>query len=133
MPMPPTWCWWLKGIGWSRTSPARVTYPERLISRMRYSAPATRKAAPKMLTFESVLVLRWKTCATLGPVQAIAEIAQARQDVLAVVELAVHRRRVQGRVGDFRLQPADPLRSGHDREHAHAAHAQLAQRQQRHH
>src|SRR6266536_3035221 len=42
--------------------PAWVTYGERLISAMTNSDPATRKTAPKMLSFERVLVLRWNVC-----------------------------------------------------------------------
>jgi hypothetical protein len=37
-----------------------VTYGERLTSSVTQSAPAATKSAPKMLTFESVFVLRWK-------------------------------------------------------------------------
>src|SRR5882724_8981242 len=61
-PIPPTWCWWLNGTGCSRATPACVTYPERLISAIAKSDPTTRKRAPKMLTFERVLVLRWNVC-----------------------------------------------------------------------
>ena len=86
-----------------------------------------------MLTFERVLVLWWKICAMdceiaasraryvgepsgdrdrrrwrLGPEEPVAEVAQAGEDVLAVVELAVEGGGVDDRVGHHLLRWATP-------------------------
>src|SRR5438477_12267402 len=64
MPKSPAWCSWLKGTGWIRAIPASVVYGERARTIMTQPKAVTMKIAPKMLTFESVLVLRWKIWGT---------------------------------------------------------------------
>ena len=54
---PRTWCSWLNGTGWSRTTFTWVTYGERLTTITMPSAAITKNTAPKILTLEIVLVL----------------------------------------------------------------------------
>src|SRR5262245_8901529 len=60
MPSSATWCWWLNGTGCWRARPTLVAYEERTNIDTAQPAPASRKTAPKMLTLDSVLKLRWK-------------------------------------------------------------------------
>src|SRR5438045_2824472 len=63
MPSPATWCWWLKGTGCSRSMPGSVPVAERTMPPSTHSTNATRNTAPKIVTRERVLALRWKICA----------------------------------------------------------------------
>src|SRR6516162_4329832 len=66
-PFPPTCRSWLNWMGCSRVTCACVTHDDRLILSNRPRSAATAKIAPKILTFEIVLVLRWKICTRPRP------------------------------------------------------------------
>src|SRR5947209_6628230 len=67
MPRPLTWCSWLNGIGWARVMPMLVTYEERATTESPHPRPARMNTAPKIVTREIVLKLRWKICGTTSP------------------------------------------------------------------
>src|SRR4051812_34432497 len=60
--MEPTWCWWENWTGWTRATPWRVKYGERLIASKNQNMRGTKNTAPKTDTREIVFVLRWKIC-----------------------------------------------------------------------
>jgi len=59
MPRPPTWCLWLKGTGCTTTTWAPVTCGDLAIWPITVATAASMKTAPKILTLEIVLKLRW--------------------------------------------------------------------------
>src|SRR5690348_1098799 len=67
MPLPATWRSWLNWIGCSRGTRASVTHGERFTSSKMPRSAATKNTAPKILTREIVLALRWKICGIVEP------------------------------------------------------------------
>src|SRR5689334_4287715 len=62
MPLPPTCRSWLNWMGCSRATWTSVTHGDALTRSNSQSSAATAKTAPKILSLEMVLVLRWKIC-----------------------------------------------------------------------